>query len=240
MRGARDWLANIDTVFVEWSGGTIYTPLRSRIHVQHTFELCLSLCLVLLLHLSFTFPLSRITLCVSRRWVIVNMSLLKTWKVKKKKKKKQKKFAHQASVAETEALVNFWNLSKLSMPRTLTEAGARVVSQRLWSYAYSFQFRWNVKEDLWMEVARLVIWRKKRRLCRAPLVKMHFFSPVTLGPWQPMCLLYGACTYKASVTIVRSTTITTKNPAFLTIATWCLPMKCSFREGPRLTSLPSS
>jgi len=46
------------------------------------------------------------------------------------------------------------------MPKSLhareMEAEARVVSQRLWSYAYSFQFRWNAQGDLWKAVARLI------------------------------------------------------------------------------------
>ena len=53
--------------------------------------------------------------------------------------KGRKKFSHQASVAGTQALDNFWKLLKKSMPKSLhargMEADARVVSQRLWSYA---------------------------------------------------------------------------------------------------------
>ena len=66
----------------------------------------------------------------------------------------------QASVAGAQALDNFWKLLEKSMPKSLrareTEADARVVSQRLWSYAYSFQFCWNAQGDLWKEVGRLI------------------------------------------------------------------------------------
>ena len=56
--------------------------------------------------------------------------------------KGRKKFPHQASVAGMQALDNFWKLLKKFMPKSLhareMEADARVVLQRLWSYACSF------------------------------------------------------------------------------------------------------
>ena len=71
----------------------------------------------------------------------------------------RKQFPHQACAASMQALDNFWKLLKKSMPKFLhaceIEADARV-SQRLWSYACSCQFRWNAQGNFWKAVARLI------------------------------------------------------------------------------------